>query len=252
MLQHLSVQLYSLRGLPDLADQLRLVKRAGLDAVETTSANYDDPDRLHALLGELGLRAPSGHVGLPRLRADLDGTRALAERLGMRLLVVWGLPEAEQPASAAGWEAAGAELGAMATGLARHGVTLAFHNHDWELGRQADGRLGLDHLFEGAGAAPLRWQADLAWLARGGGDVPALLEAHADRLVSAHVKDLASAGEAFEEDGWADLGFGVLPWADWWARLRRLGVDPVVLEHDAPSDPERFLTRSAAAARRLP
>lgn len=247
----LSVQLYSLRHIPDLADQLRLVRDAGLDCVEATSGNYADPDTMRALLDRHGLRAPSGHVGIERLRGSFDDTVAIARRLGIETLILWGFPDEERPASAAAWRAGGAELGRFADRLAAEGIAFAFHNHDWELERFADGDLGLDHLMAGAGGAPLRWQADLAWLARGRADIDAILDRHKARLVSVHVKDLAPPGECGDEDGWADLGHGVLPWAAWWPRLRALGIDPLVLEHDEPSDPARFLERSAVAARRL-
>lgn len=247
----LSVQLYSLRHLPDLDDQLRLVREAGLDHVETTSGNYEEAARLRTLLDRYGLRAPSGHVGIERLREAFDETVAIAGRLGTDTLILWGFPDEERPRSAAGWRQAGADLGRLAERLAARHIVFAFHNHDWELERFEEGGLGFDHLMAGAGEAPLKWQADLAWLARGGADIDAILARHEDRLVSVHVKDLAPPGENRDEDGWADLGQGILPWSAWWPRLRALQVDLLVLEHDEPSDPARFLRRSAEAARSL-
>lgn len=105
-------------------------------------------------------------------------------------------------------------------------------------------RIALDLLFAAAGDV-LGWQADLAWLARGGVDVPAMLERYGNHLRSVHLKDTAPPGTK-DEEGWADLGHGTLPWADWMAHLA--GVQFIVLEHDAPADPARFLLRSAANA----
>ena len=247
----LSVQLYSLRRIPDLEDQLRLVRDAGLDFVETTSGNYAEAERMRILLDRYGLQAPSGHVGIDLLRDAFDDTVAVARRLGIATLILWGFPENERPASAEAWRKSGAELGRLAERLAAEDIVFAFHNHDWELERFEDGRIGFDHLMAGAGAAPLTWQADLAWLVRGGADVGAILDAHKDRLISVHLKDLAPAGHNRDEDGWADLGEGIVPWSEWWPRLKTLGVDLLVLEHDEPSDPVRFLGRSAARARLL-
>jgi sugar phosphate isomerase/epimerase len=247
----LSVQLYSLRHMPDLADQLRLVQEAGLTHVEATSSNYKETDRMASLCRDLGLSVPSGHIGIDRLRSDMDGVIASAKALGIHTLVLWGLPEDETPRSAQAWRAAGVELGGFANRLAASGLRIAFHNHDWELQVFEDGERGLDHLFEGAGNAPLFWQADLAWLARGGADVEAVLKSHAARLISAHVKDMAPAGGNSDEDGWADLGHGILPWREWWRWLRNSDTSLLVLEHDEPSDPARFLNRSAAFAKQL-
>lgn len=247
----LSVQLYSLRHLPDLADQLQLVREAGLDYVETTEGNFNEAEQLRLLLDRYGLQAPSGHVGIERLRDAYEETVVNARRLGISILILWGLPAEERPASAEAWRRGGAELGRLAERLAAEDIVFAFHNHDWELDRCEDGRTGLDHLMAGVGTAPLKWQADLAWLARGEADINAILADHWDRLISVHVKDLAPLGQNDDEGGWADLGQGSLPWSEWWSRLRNLGVDLFVLEHDEPSDPARFLARSAAAAQAL-
>ena len=250
-MNRLSVQLYSLRQIPDLEEQLQLVRAAGLDCVECTTANYADPPRFRQLLERYQLTAPTGHFGIDRLRSEFDATVALARGLGMETLYVWGLPEAEQPRDVAGWRRAGGELAGYARRLAEEGFGFGFHNHDWELMHYSDGLLALDHLFDAAADAPLRWQPDLGWLARGQADIPALLTRHAGRVRSAHIKDMASANPSAPEEGWADLGAGTLPWTEWMPQLLALAADPLVLEHDAPSDPVRFITASAAALRRL-
>ena len=250
-MKRLAVQLYSLRQITDLEAQLRLVRDAGLACVECTTANYADPPLFRRLLERYQLTAPTGHFGIDRLRGAFDATVALARELGMETLYVWGLPQDEQPRDASGWRRVGGELAAYARRLASEGLGFGFHNHDWELTRYPDGLLALDHLFEAAADAPLRWQPDLGWLARGRADVPALLARYAARVRSAHIKDMASADAAAAEEGWADLGAGTLPWTDWIPQLLALEADPLILEHDAPSDPARFLTVSAAALRRL-
>lgn len=251
MTSRLSVQLYSLRHISSLEEQLNLVRQSGLTHVEATTSNYADPQMMREICTRNGLSIPSGHIGIDRLRSDFDGSVEIASLLGMEMLVLWGLPDNEMPNSIEGWHAAGKELGVIAERLAERDLKFAFHNHDWELQPFAGGACGLDHLFLGAGKAPLLWQADLAWLARDKADVDAIVEQHAGRLISAHVKDLAPVGEKLDEDGWADLGDGILPWTRWWKRLRELKVDLLVLEHDEPNNPPRFLERSSAFARQL-
>ena len=250
-MRRLAVQLYSLRQVADLERQLQLVRDAGLACVECTTANYADPQRFRRLLERYQLTAPTGHFGIDRLRAEFDATVALARSLGMETLYVWGFPQAEQPKDVLGWRRAGSELAGYARRLADEGLGLGFHNHDWELMRYPDGLLALDHLFDAAAEAPLRWQPDLGWLARGGADIPALLARHAARVRSAHVKDMRSTDGSAAEEGWADLGAGTLPWTEWMPLLLALEADPLVLEHDAPSDPARFIAASASALRRL-
>jgi len=246
----LSVQLYSLRSIASLDDQLRLVRANGLSYVEATSSCYEDVKRFRTLLDRHGLAAPSGHVGIDVVRGGSGRAVDLCGETGIELLVLWGFPEAETPVTESGWARAGAELGGMAQALAEDGVRFAFHNHDWELQSFGAGRVALDVLFDAAGGTPLEWQPDLAWLARGKADVGALLERHRARITACHVKDMAALPTE-EEEGWADLGYGVLPWDVWWPKMRSYGARWMVLEHDSPSDPARFLRRSVAAARGL-
>lgn len=241
----LAVQLYSLRDAGTLDAQLALVRDAGLKHVELHSANFADPAATRDALDRAGLTAISGHVGLEQL-SDTATLIAAAQVLGLSGLVLWGFDDEDLGPDPSEWEAKGRQLGDQARRLGDAGLTLSFHNHDWEL-RPFGALIALDLLFDAAGDR-LGWQADLAWLARGGADVPAMLERHGTRLRSVHLKDLAPAGTETEE-GWADLGHGTLPWADWMAHLA--DAQFLALEHDAPADPARFLARSAKTAHRL-
>ena len=115
-----------------------------------------------------------------------------------------------------GWRAVGAELGAMAQRLQEQGLALGYHNHHWELVAFPDGRTPLELLFDGAKGSPLTFEADLAWLVRGGVDPLAWLDWYRDRLRAVHVKDIAPAGENVDEDGWCDVGAGTLDWPTLW------------------------------------
>ena len=247
----ISVQLYSLRAMPDPAARLRLVASNGLGHVETAAGDYADPAGLRRLLEESGLSAPSGHYGISALRDRFGWVVETAHTIGQKFVIVWGLPENEHWPHPEGWARAGAELGRLADRLRDCGLGFAFHNHDWELQRFADGRLALDILFDAAAGSSLRFQPDLAWIARGEQDPRAILARHASKVIACHVKDLAPPGENSDEEGWANLGDGVLPWNELWPAARAAGAQLMVLEHDAPRDPARFLARSAAAARAL-
>ena len=78
---------------------------------------------------------------------------------------------------------------------------------------------------------------DIAWLVRGGADPKGWLERYRDRIVSAHVKDIAPPGQNEDQDGWADVGAGVLDWRGLWQAARAAGAKWMVVEHDKPADP---------------
>ena len=93
---------------------------------------------------------------------------------------------------------------------------------------------------------------DVAWIVRGGADPIAWIDEYASRIVAAHVKDIAPAGVAEDEDGWADVGHGTMDWAGILKALRdKTPARVFVMEHDNPSDFARFARRSIEAANRF-
>ena len=65
-------------------------------------------------------------------------------------------------------------------------------------------------------------------------------------VAAAHVKDIAPEGENADQDGWADVGAGVLDWRDLWRACRDAGARWMVVEHDKPADPARTARASFA------
>jgi sugar phosphate isomerase/epimerase len=247
----IAIQLYSLRNHGPLPEQLDIVRDAGFGAVELTQGQLGEPAATQALLEARGLECPSAHVSMPWLRERLDHVIEATTRLGIGELAMPALPVEEREMDAEGWRAAGRELGGIAQRLAEHGVILAYHNHAWEMPPLADGAVPLDLLLDAGREQGLTWQADLAWVVRGGADPAATLARHGDVLASVHVKDLAPAGAAVDEDGWADVGHGTMDWADLWRRCWANKRRWMIAEHDLPSDGARFCQRSLATMARL-
>ncbi|MEM6390643.1 MAG: sugar phosphate isomerase/epimerase [Pseudomonadota bacterium] len=240
----LSFQLYSARSYPDLAELLSLLAELGYDQVEGFGGLYEDPKATRAALDQAGLRMTSGHVLLPEFESDLNRVADLAETLGIGQLYAPYLDEAERPADRAGWARFAERLAMIGQRVHDRGLRFGWHNHDFEFAPLADGSVPMQVILDEA--PDLEWQADLAWIHRAGADPLAWIEAHALRITGAHVKDIAATGEAVDEDGWADLGQGVMDWATLLGALRAAQVELLVLEHDNPSDPERFARRSIA------
>lgn len=243
----LSIQLYSLRTLPGLPEVLDTIQAAGYRNVELIGSHLDDAVNVRKQLDARGLAVSSSHVSMTALRERFDAVMAACQTLGFTQLFMPAVSPDERQSPEPYWSQLGAELGQMALRARDRGVALGYHNHHWELTVQADGRSALDCLFGGAGGAPLTWQADVAWLVRGGADPVALMQQHKARVVSVHAKDLAPVGTLLDEDGWADVGHGVL---DWRGRLAPAAIDNgarwLVAEHDKPSDPQRFARNSFA------
>lgn len=242
--QDLSIQLYSLRNFGDLPRQLEALAEIGFRRVELVGSQLADAESARDLLAAHGMSAPTAHVSLPDLRDRLDWVAGQARTVGVTELYMPAVPMEQRAMSADGWRAIGAELGELAEKLGEHGLKLGYHNHDWELRPFADGSTPLDHLFDGADGSALTFEADLAWIARGGGDPIAWMRKLKSRLTAVHVKDIAPAGANLDEDGWADIGAGTLDWPRLWREAIALGASHMILEHDKPKDPIGFARAS--------
>jgi sugar phosphate isomerase/epimerase len=242
----LSIQLYTLRSLGDLDRILDAVAAAGYRHVETVGSHLDDAACTGASLDARGLAVSSSHVGLAALRERPDAVIEACRTLAIDQLFMPAVPPEQRDMAAGGWRALGLELGAISDRLRSQGIELGYHNHDWELAPKEGDRTALELIFEAAGSSPLTWQADVAWLVRGGAEPKPWLSRYRSRLTSAHVKDLAPAGQNQDEDGWADVGAGVLNWPDLWQACRAAGARWMVVEHDKPADPARTARASFA------
>ncbi len=239
----IAVQMYTLRNVASLEEQLKIVHDAGVHAVETVGTQNVTAPELKQLLDKYAIKAVSTHVQLADLRKDLDSVIAFNQALGNTHLVVPYLGEKERPTDAAGWSALGSELGDIARQAQAKGMTLAYHNHDFEL-VDFNGRTGLELLFDAAGPE-LKTELDLAWVARAGYDPAAMLGKFSGRVFAVHAKDNAPKGEAKDEGGFAAVGQGVLDWETILPAAQKAGVQWYVIEHDEPRDPAAVVKAGA-------
>lgn len=241
-----ALQLYSMR---DCADQIALLAQLpglGITTVEGYGGVYGDPASYRAAMDANGVSMPSGHMGLDDIEADFDATMDIIDALGIKRVFAPYLEEKDRPDTAAGWAALGQRLNAAGKKYADRGITFGWHNHDFEFVALADGSTPMDTLLETA--PDIAWEADLAWIVRGGRDPVEYIKRYGDRLSAIHVKDIAQSGTNLDEDGWCDLGAGTMDWAALLQACRSAPNDLIyALEHDKPSDPVGYASRSAAA-----
>lgn len=247
-----SYQLYSSRNFPPLGDTLAMLANAGYKRVEAWGglvASDDALAELKAGLAATGMSVPTAHIGLETIDADPDRVIAIVKDLGIDAIFVPAPGPDERELDAAGWAAYGKRVAQAGEKIKAAGVDFGWHNHDWEMADIGDGRIALDALLD---ADPnLKLELDVAWVIKGGQDAVGMIEKYSDRIVAAHIKDIAPDGECADEDGWADVGHGVMDWPTIMAALRKTTCRHFAMEHDNPSDDKRFATRSIAAAQKL-
>ena len=247
-----SYQLYSSRNFPPLADTLKMLKRLGYASVEGYGALYADEAKvaeLKANLGESGLTMPTAHIGLDMLEKEPARVLEIAKALGIETIYCPFLAPDQRPDSGAGYAAFGKRLQEAGKPYRDAGLGFGWHNHAFEFETLKDGTIPQVAIFEGG--PDLEWEADLAWVIKGGADPLQWIRAFTDRLTAVHVKDIAPEGENQDEDGWADVGQGTVDWKGLMTALRSTGCKYFVMEHDNPKDAKRFAERSIAAAQKL-
>lgn len=245
-----SYQLYSSRNFGPLSETLKMISELGYRQAEGFGGLYKDSASVEVLkteLGKNGLSMPTGHVGFDQIRDDSETVLSFAKALDMEAVIVPAAPERDLDAK--GWEAFGAAMHEASKPYLDAGLKFGYHNHHFEFFKIDGDLLPIEIILENAGDAIL--ELDVAWVVRGDHDPLAWIEKFGDRLLAAHVKDIAPAGECADEDGWADVGEGVLDWAGLMTALRNVDCRYFVMEHDNPSDDRRFAQRSIAAAKQL-
>jgi sugar phosphate isomerase/epimerase len=246
----ISYQLYSSRNFPPLGDTLRMLKAAGYEGVEGFGGVYPDEVAATALAAELqavGLTMPTGHFSIEELEGDPARVIRMARAMGFDTVLCPYLMPNVRPTDAAGWTAFGKRLEAAGAPIRAAGLAFGWHNHEFEFMPLADGQLPHDLIY--AAAPMLGWEIDVAWIVKGGQDPVPFIRKYADRILTAHVKDIAPAGQKADEDGWADVGTGVVDWKAAYAALKAAGCIRFIMEHDNPSDHARFAKASIAAVK---
>jgi sugar phosphate isomerase/epimerase len=242
----IGIQLYTLRGpmQQDFEGTLRSLASMGYKEVEFAGLFGHDPAQVRQLLSELNLVAVGSHVDWNRIRDDADGAIEETLALGSPYLVFPYLPETERQ-TLAQWQGWVALLNQVGQRCRERGLTLAYHNHDFEFA-SVEGVVPYDLLLEQLDHDLVKMELDLFWLAMGGREPAALFEAHPGIFPLGHVKDLRRSDQAM-----VDVGQGDLDFASGFARSEQSGMAHFIVEHDNPADPMQTARNSLAYLQEL-
>lgn len=237
----ISFQLYSARKFPPIEAQLEALAAIGYDAVEPYGGAFGgDVAGFRKKVDAVGLAVPSSHMSLDQLDTDRDAVIGNAQTLGLEVVVLPHIAADKRPKDAAGWKALGARLTGHAAALAEKGLKLAWHNHDFEYQKLADGSRPIDHI---VGAAGVFFEPDIGWIVATGADAATEIGKFPGKVAAFHVKDKAPAGVT-KDDGWTDIGSGTIDWKKLLPVIAASGSNLLVFEHDEPSDWRSFASNS--------
>ena len=182
-------QIYSARedAAKDLDAVLGALKGMGYDGVEFAGFYGNTAEQVKALLDKHGLKAISSHVPFVQIESDMFGVIAFHKAIGCEYIAVPYLDDQTRP-GAPGFAHALKVIYKFAALLKEAGMTLLYHNHDFEF-VSLSGQYGLDFLYDAVPADLLKTELDVCWVKYAGEDPANYIRKYAGRCPVVHLKD---------------------------------------------------------------
>ncbi|WP_409304255.1 sugar phosphate isomerase/epimerase family protein [Peribacillus sp. SCS-155] len=200
----IALQMYTLReqASKDFAGTLNEVARLGYDGVEFAGFGGLSASEVRKVLDDVGLRAASSHIPIPVLESDLE--QVIEEQLlvGSKYIVCPYVPEEDRNEKY--YIRLISLLNKAGERCSRTGITLCYHNHDFELDRMSDGRTALQMILEETNPDWVKAEFDVYWLTYANENPTEWLQKYGSRTPIVHLKDMTTDGERF----FAELGTG--------------------------------------------
>jgi len=188
-------QIYSAReeAAKDLNAVLAALKGMGYDGVEFAGFYGHTAEEVKAMLDANGLVAISSHVPFVQIEADMFGVIAYHQAIGCKYIAVPYLDDQTRP-GAPGFAHAIAVIDKFGRLLKEAGMTLLYHNHDFEFVTMS-GMYGLDFLYEAIPADYLQTELDICWVKYAGENPADYIRKYAGRCPIVHLKDFVGRKE---------------------------------------------------------
>ncbi len=191
------IQVYSVRDAAekDLKGMLKALKEMGYDGVEFAGLYGYAPEEVKAMIEEIGLVPVSAHVPIEDLLADTAGEVAKYKLIGCKYIAIPWLGEDRRPGHPRYAETL-ADIEMIAKEAKKQGITLLYHNHDFEFVRVDGGDYALDVMYNNIPADLLQTELDTCWVNVGGEDPAAYVRKYTDRAPIVHLKDFVGEKSA--------------------------------------------------------
>jgi sugar phosphate isomerase/epimerase len=248
----ISVQLYTLRNqlALDLDGTLAALRAIGYTRVEHAGFVGRTAAEFKAALDRAGLRATSGHAGIPQPFDETAWRVSLADArlLGSRYIVhpFFGVDSATgQPIrDVERYRAFARDLNRAGALARRAGLQFGYHNHQLEFTplRNAP-RTGFEVLTAETDPDLVHLELDLFWTWRGAADPVDVIHDNRGRVRQVHVKDLNVGGT------FADPGEGLIDFGRIFRHAREAGLVEYIVERDDAGSPPRTPADALTTAR---
>jgi sugar phosphate isomerase/epimerase len=241
----LGVQLWSFREAfkTDVPGTLGRVRALGFRQVELAGTYGMSAAGFRQLLDSAGLRATSMHVGYERLRDSLAAVLADAKALGVQYVGTAWIPHPDGPITVALARQAAADFDRWGKAARAEGVQFFYHIHGYEFQPGADGVLPMDVLMKETDPNAVKYEMDVFWISRPGGDPVAWLKKYPNRWKLLHLKDMKQSvatnvhtGSAPPDSTEVPVGTGSIDYKAVLKAAKEIGLEKYYIE-DETKDP---------------
>jgi sugar phosphate isomerase/epimerase len=202
------------------------------------SRSEPSPVEKAAMAREAGLEV--GVVRFPPVRPDYDRQIAQAVEIGASIVAMSAAPPFITgrlgATTRAAFDAWLPELAALGAKCRAAGLTLAYHNHWWDLMPLEGGDTPLDLILKAVSPRDVAIELDLAWCWYAGVAPLDLLARLGPRVASMHLKDVDRNRGRGITDHAVVIGAGEMGYAALLPRLRKLTSAIGYIEVDSPDD----------------
>jgi sugar phosphate isomerase/epimerase len=186
----IALQVYSVReeAEKDFENTMKQIKTMGYDGVELAGLYGLAPTEIKRILTELELPAISAHVPYETLTTETEKTVSDYAVIGCEYIAIPYLTEEYRP-NAALFESVIENIPKISAACSARGITLLYHNHDFEFVKMPDGSYGLDYLFQKVSPSLLQTEIDTCWVRVSGVDPADYIAKYVGRAPVVHLKD---------------------------------------------------------------
>lgn len=246
------IQLYSVRDAmeKDFENTIKQIAEMGYDCVEFAGTFGKSASEVKAICDKNNIMPVSAHVSYDEIKVDPEKIAEYYAEVGVKFVVIPWLDEEYRPGTD-GYEGFKADVNKIGEIMKKHGITLGYHNHDFEF-EKLDGEYLLDIMYKDIDADHLETQIDTCWVNVGGENPAEYLKKYKGRAHIVHIKDFAGqksdnmyaligkddnndASEKKAPFEFRPVGYGVQDVKAILSACREAGADYIVIEQDQAS-----------------
>ena len=224
----IGIQLYTVRDQfsRDPEGTLARLAQIGFKQVEFAGYPPGSAQDVRKMLDRHGLTAPSSHAGLRAVDDTWERALEFAAAVGQRFITVPSFGGNDRR-TLDGIKRVAARFNQAGDAARKHGLTFAYHNHDFEFA-PVEGAVPYDVLLAETDPKLVTFEMDLYWITKGGKDPLDYFAKWPGRFPQVHVKDM----DATEKKFFANVGAGTIDFSRIFRQAKQAGIRHYYYEQD--------------------